>query len=165
MNSTVLLFPVIWMIFITVFLSGCAKAQIEPPLSPTSPIKILSVKELPLNQRIEINRELYIKQIRDGVFVVTHEFPWPANSLIVEMDNTDLVLVDTPYTPEATRELLNWIETELGEREIIAINTGLHVDNLGGNSYLIEQEIPVYGSELTAELIKTRGEETRLYCG
>lgn len=148
------------MIFTTVFISGCSNNQIKPLVTATVPIQTTE-KKLPLNQRVDINQDLYLNQIRAGVFVVTHEFPWPANSLIVEMDNAAVVLVDTPYTPAATRDLMSWIETELGAREIIAINTGLHVDNLGGNSYLIEQGVPVYGSELTAELLKTRGEKTR----
>jgi len=81
--------------------------------------------------------------------------------MIVEMANSHLVLVDTPYTPEATRDLLTWIRTKFGEREITAINTGFHYDNLGGNSYLIDQGIPVYGSTLTAKLLEERGQEIR----
>jgi glyoxylase-like metal-dependent hydrolase (beta-lactamase superfamily II) len=81
--------------------------------------------------------------------------------MIVEMKNSALVLVDTPYTPEATRDLLRWVETRLGEREVVAINTGFHHDNLGGNGYLIERGISVYGSELTARLLEERGEEMR----
>jgi glyoxylase-like metal-dependent hydrolase (beta-lactamase superfamily II) len=77
------------------------------------------------------------------------------------MANSDLVLVGTPYTPEATRKALEWIEARLGKRKITAINTGFHYDNLGGNQYLIEQGTPVYGSELTARLLEERGEAMR----
>ncbi len=112
-------------------------------------------------ERFEINEDLYVRQVQDGVFVITHSFPWPGNSMIVELKSSDLVLVDTPYTPEATREVLEWVETQLGERKITAINTGFHYDNLGGNSYLIDEGIPVYGSELTAILLEQRGEEMR----
>lgn len=110
---------------------------------------------------VDLNDELSLRQIREDVFVVTHAFPWPANSLIVEMANSDLVLVGTPYTPEATAEVLTWITNHFGKRNIVAINTGYHVDNLGGNKTLIEQNIPVYGSDLTAELLEERGEQTR----
>ena len=72
-----------------------------------------------------------------------------------------LVLVDTPYTPEATKALLGWMETRFGARELIAINTGFHVDNLGGNSVLIEAGIPVYGAEETVALVEERGEDSR----
>jgi metallo-beta-lactamase class B len=112
-------------------------------------------------ERFDISEDLYVRKVQAGVFVITHSFPWPGNSMIVEMKSSDLVLVDTPYTPEATREVLQWVETQLGEREITAINTGFHCDNLGGNSTLIEQGIPVYGSGLTAKLLEERGEEMR----
>lgn len=112
-------------------------------------------------ERFYISEDLYVRKVQAGVFIITHSFPWPGNSMIVEMRSSDLVLVDTPYTPEATREVLEWIETQLGEREVTAINTGFHYDNLGGNSYLIEQGIPVYGSELTVKLLEERGEDVR----
>jgi len=92
-----------------------------------------------------IGEDLCVRQVRDGIVVITHSFPWAANSLIVEMENSDLVMVDTPYTPEATRDLLEWVAARFGKRSITAINTGYHHDNLGGNSCLIEQGVPVYG--------------------
>ena len=112
-------------------------------------------------ERIDINRDLYVRKVQEGVFVITHSFPWPGNSMIVEMKSSDLVLVDTPYTPDATRDALEWIESRLGKRDVFAINTGFHHDNLGGNSYLIERSIPIYGSELTARLLEERGEDMR----
>lgn len=124
----------------------------EPTVDMTSPDSY---------ERFDISEDLYVRKVQAGVFVITHSFPWPGNSMIVEMKSSDLVLVDTPYTPEATREVLEWVETQFGEREITAINTGFHYDNLGGNSYLIEQGIPVYGSELTVKLLEERGEEMR----
>jgi metallo-beta-lactamase class B len=95
------------------------------------------------------------------VFVITHSFPWPGNSMIVEMKSSDLVWVDTPYTPDATRDVLEWVETRLGERRVTVINTGFHYDNLGGNSYLIAQKMPVYGSSATTRLLEERGEAMR----
>jgi metallo-beta-lactamase class B len=108
-----------------------------------------------------IGDDLTVRQIQDGAYIITHAFPWPANALLVEMASGDLVLVDTPYTPEATRTLLDWIAATFGEREIVAINTGFHVDNLGGNSALIEAGIPVYGSDRIPELLDERGEDAR----
>jgi metallo-beta-lactamase class B len=111
--------------------------------------------------RIELSKDLHLRLVRKDVVVVTHGFPWPANSLIAEMANSDLVYVGTPYTPTAMREVLTWMDARWGRRKIVAINTGYHVDNLGGNEALIERGIPVYGSDLTAELLKERGEQTR----
>ncbi|MBN2083871.1 MAG: hypothetical protein JW748_01510 [Anaerolineales bacterium] len=110
---------------------------------------------------IDLGEGLYLRQIREDVFVVTHAFPWPANSLIVEMENKDMVLAGTPYTPEAMQIVLDWIAERFGKRNITAINPGFHVDNLGGNGALAAQGIPVYGSDLTADLLEERGEQTR----
>jgi metallo-beta-lactamase class B len=107
-----------------------------------------SSSEIPLNQ------DLVIKEIEDGVYVITHSFPWPGNSLVVFLSGNAVILVDTPYNNEATHKVVEWIRDKNRAADIIEINTGFHNDNLGGNEYLLSQNIPVYGSELTAELIE-----------
>ncbi len=159
-KSSPLFYFSLWIVFVPILLGGCSPNQIETEAKSIGLPQTIET-ELPLNQRVNLNQDLHLKQIKNGVFVVTHEFPWPANSLIVEMDNGQLVLVDTPYTPEATRDLIAWLKLEFGERDIVAINTGPHVDNLGGNKFLVEQGIPVYGSELTAEWLMINGERTQ----
>ncbi len=132
-------------------LVGCAETQAKP--TPTLMLKP--------DERFDINEDMYVRQIREGAFVITHSFPWPSNSMVIEMKSSDLVLVDTPCTPQGARDLLDWLKAQFGERDIVAINTGFHFDNLGGNSYLIEQGIPVYGADLTAKLLQKRGEQVR----
>lgn len=122
--------------------------------------KVLSEPDLNV-KRFDLSEDMYARQIQPGVFVITHKFPWPANSMIVEMEDSSIIMVDTPYTPEATKKLIDWLKSQLGERKIIEINTGFHYDNLGGNSYLIECGIPVYGADMTARLLQERGEKMR----
>jgi metallo-beta-lactamase class B len=112
-------------------------------------------------QRIDLSSELYLRQIGDGVYVITNTFPWAANSVLVEMSDGTLVLAGTPYTPEATSLVLDWVKKQYGKHKMIAIDTGYHVDNMGGNQALIEAGIPVYGSDMTARLILERGEANR----
>lgn len=157
-------------------LAGCGNTQLGPAPIPASSSPTPTQGTVPLvdedeatpvagepgsYERFDISEDLHVRKVQEGVFVITHAFPWPGNSMIVEMTSSNLVLVDTPYTPEATRDVLAWVEAQLGERDITAINTGYHYDNLGGNSYLIEQGIPVYGSAVIAELLEERGEEMR----
>ena len=52
-------------------------------------------------------------------------------------------------------------KVQFGERDVIAINTGFHYDNLGGNGYLVEQGVSVYGADLTVKLLQERGEQMR----
>ncbi len=159
-----------WMLswlFLGLLLVSCRGVSPDP--TPAQEAARLPVRDEPTEdktvpgrvERFDISKDLYVREIQDGVFVITHSFPWPGNSMIVEMKSSDLVLVDTPYTPEATGEVLAWIENRLGKRAITAINTGFHYDNLGGNSYLIDQGIPVYGSQATVELLQERGEAMR----
>jgi metallo-beta-lactamase class B len=139
--------------------AGCAPqtAPAAPP-SPSAAFPIGPDTDFP---HIGLGEGLYLRQIQADVFVVTHAFPWPANSLIVEMENDDLVLAGTPYTPEAMQIVLDWIAERFGKRNITAIDPGYHVDNLGGNSTLLAAGIPVYGSDLSIRMLAERGEETR----
>ncbi len=137
-------------------LLGCTRSSPAPP-SEIEPRSAAPVD----HRRSELSDELFVREIQEGVFVITHAFPWPANSMLVEMQSSELVLVDTPYTPEATRRVIEWAASRWGHREIVAINTGFHYDNLGGNDHLIKQGIPVYGSTTTAQLLEERGDAVR----
>ena len=110
---------------------------------------------------VKFDDDLEVREILPGAFVVTHAFPWGGNSLIVLIGDKDAVFVDTPYTPEATDKVLDWIVKEHGERSFIEINTGYHVDNLGGNEALVRRNIPIVGSDKTVELLRQRGEAVR----
>jgi metallo-beta-lactamase class B len=134
--------------FLGFVLSACARAPIKPVSSQPT-------------QRIDLSNDLYLRQIGEGAFVITHNYPWPANSLLVEMPDGTLVMAGTPYTPDATLSVLDWAQHKFGVRKMIAIDTGYHVDNLGGNQALIQKGIPVYGSDLTVQLLQERGEKTR----
>ncbi|MEZ0370319.1 MAG: MBL fold metallo-hydrolase, partial [Candidatus Sericytochromatia bacterium] len=108
-----------------------------------------------------ITPELEVRELRPGILIFTHSFPYPANMVLVEMQNRDLVLVDTTYTPEAAGELLAWIEQRFGKRRLIAVNTHFHVDRIGGNAALLRAGVPVYGSDRIAGLLRERGEAMR----
>ena len=108
-----------------------------------------------------LSEQLFISELSETVFVVTHHFPWESNSLIVKASGNEVVLIDTPYENEATELMLQWIENKLKPSKITAINTGFHIDNLGGNGLLRERGIDIYGSELTCKLIDERGAKTQ----
>jgi metallo-beta-lactamase class B len=144
----------------TLTAAGCSASApaSAPEPSPTAAPAIGPDTDYP---HIGLGEGLYLRRIRADVSVVTHAFPWPANSLVVEMENSDIVLAGTPYTPEAMEAVLQWIHGQFGDRKITAINPGYHADNLGGNGALVSRGIPVYGSDLTAEMLADRGEQTR----
>ncbi len=108
----------------------------------------------------KVSEHLFFEQLGENIFLIDHQFPWPANSLAVKIDNT-VVLIDTPYTSEASKTIVERIRKIWSPAKIIAVNTGFHVDNLGGNGYLVDIGIPVFGSKLTCELLDQKGEASR----
>ncbi|AKT36927.1 MBL fold metallo-hydrolase [Chondromyces crocatus] len=111
----------------------------------------------------KLSEDLVIRQLAPDVHLITHTFPWPANALLVEMANGDLVLCDPTYTVDAMRLVLAWMDERYGKRRIVALNTHFHIDRVGGNAALLERGIPVYGSDLTARLVTTRSEAHRAW--
>ena len=71
------------------------------------------------------------------------------------------VLIDTPYDGVATIALLEWINNTFRDLELVAIVTGFHQDNLGGNEELIARNIPVFGMTMTADLVRDKGDELK----
>jgi metallo-beta-lactamase class B len=143
LNSLAVLF------FLGFVLSACSSGA---PLTPVSPTP---------TRRINLSGDLTVRQVGDGAFEITHSYPWPANSLLVEMPDGTLVMAGTPYTPEAARLVLDWAQHNFGTRPLVVIDTGYHVDNLGGNQAFIAAGFPVYGSDLTVRLLHDRGEKAR----
>jgi metallo-beta-lactamase class B len=110
---------------------------------------------------LELAPGLIVRDIGRGAHVVTHSIPVPCNALLVEMPDGTLVLAGSTWSADATQQLLDWSRAKWGERPIVAINTGYHVDNLGGNHALQLAGIPIYGSELTARLLAENGDWQR----
>jgi len=108
-----------------------------------------------------LNPDLRITKLSQQVWIVTHSFPWDSNSLIVKASGEEVVLIDTPYTDEATELMLQFIQKELKPRKITAILTGFHPDNLGGTGCLLRHRIPVYGSDRTCRMIDERWAKTQ----
>jgi metallo-beta-lactamase class B len=134
-------------------------AEISPPVLPAAG-GARTVSPEP-SRRIDLAADLCLRQIGEGAYVIVHSCPWPANAVLVEMPDGTLVLAGSTYTPEAAAMVLAWAASQYGPRRMVAIDTGYHVDNLGGNQALLNAGIPVYGSDLTVRLLRERGEFMR----
>lgn len=110
---------------------------------------------------ISLAPDLQVTPVADGAYVVRHTYPWISNSLVLRMKTREVLLVDTPATPQATERLLEWVERTLQPARVLAVNTHYHIDRLGGNSVLRRRGIRIYGSDHTVKLLKQRGEEMR----
>lgn len=106
---------------------------------------------------IRIDRELTATEIQEGVWLITHRLPYPANSLVVEGDDGSLLLVDTPWTAGETKTLIDWLDQRFDSPPKKAVNTHFHLDALGGNPALRDARIPTRGHFLTRQLLEHRG--------
>lgn len=108
-----------------------------------------------------ISDDLYYSEIMDSTYVIIHKFPSRCNSMFVLVGDNKGVLIDTPDETTGTKSLVEWINTKFGDIELVAINTGFHYDNLGGNEYLYSKNIKIYGAGLTARLIKENADKSK----
>lgn len=108
-----------------------------------------------------ISDDLYYSEIMDSTYVIIHKFPSRCNSMFVLVGDNKGVLIDTPVETTGTKSLVEWINTKFGNLELVAINTGFHYDNLGGNEYLRSKGIKIYGAGLTARLIEENADKSK----
>ena len=109
------------------------------------------------HNQTRISDDLYYTKICDSVYMYTHYFPYGCNGMFILLPDSQGVLIDTPCECTGTISLLNWIKENFGNIKLTAIVTGFHQDNLGGDEILLAKGIPVYGSDLTVQLLKDEG--------
>ncbi len=110
---------------------------------------------------ITLAPDLHLLRLGAGAYVVRDVCPFVCNSVLVEMPDGTFVFGGTPGFPESAQLILEWIVREHGPRPVVAINTGYHFDNLGGNAAFLAAGFPVHGSDLTVRLLAERAETMR----
>ncbi len=92
---------------------------------------------------------------------IVHTTPIAANALVFRTPSGETVLADTPWTPEATRDLLDWIAARFGALPSLATVSHFHLDAAGGIAALEAAGVPVAVSDRTAKLLAEKGEAMR----
>jgi metallo-beta-lactamase class B len=138
----------------TIAACACASSPAPPPTPALPP-------QPPVLATEKINDELVVRQLDPHTWVVTHTVPYPANSLVVEADDGSVMLVDTPWTPEATKVMLDWFESKLGKRRFNAFITHFHLDALGGAPELKRRGIGARAHGAIEDLLAERGAARR----
>ncbi len=102
---------------------------------------LLAMLVLPIysQEKIDLGRDVKVVALARGIWRhvtwKTFELKWkvPANGLIV-VDGEHAVMIDTPWSPEQTDVLLDWVQNSLKVKVETAIVGHSHVDCLGGLS-------------------------------
>lgn len=79
-----------------------------------------------------------------------------ANGLVVRTSD-GLVLIDTPWTVKQTEKLMDLTAEIFGEKFIKGIVTHAHSDTIGGIDALLQNDIEVISTEMTAKEAKKNG--------
>jgi len=80
----------------------------------------------------------------------------PSNGLVIETSD-GMVLIDTPWNNEQTKELIKLIKDKFNKDISLAIITHAHEDRIGGIDTLLENKIDVRSTSMTAELAEKYG--------
>ncbi len=111
---------------------------------------------------IHLSDDLKIERIKKSVYMITHKYPWPANSLLLVEKNGNGVMVDTPWTPKATEDILKWAKENAGLKTIRVVNSHFHLDNMGGNEAIVKIKADIYSTQQTLELVKELGIKSQM---
>lgn len=77
----------------------------------------------------------------------------PCNGMVI-IDGDEAIIFDTPTTDQTSRELINWVEQNLGCKVKAVVATHFHEDCLGGLQAFQQRGIPTYASHKTIALAK-----------
>lgn len=109
-------------------------------------------------------KKLKIKKLNDNVYQHISSKrvePWglvEASGLVV-INGTEAHMIDTPWTTQATKELIEWIEAK-GLTLKNAVVTHFHEDASGNLPLLNDLKIKTYATLLTNKLLKSKLKET-----
>lgn len=121
----------------------------------------LSVFSQPEN-KIEINKDIYLYQIQDSIFVhVTYENSnewgrFSSNGLIF-IKNGEAIMIDTPMDNEKTEAIHHFLANSFNVKLTKLIIGHFHNDCLGGLPYIQSQGIESIANILTVEKCKELG--------
>ncbi len=157
-------------LIIVVIVTGCARCGAKDDLgsgeaataAESSDAAATSQTSGAEEQAERIADDLVARPLDDApAWIIEHERPISANALVYVADDGTPILADTPWTPAATRTLLDWIEGRFGELPALATISHFHLDAAGGLSALHEEGVETVASEHTARLLVERGEAMR----
>lgn len=123
--------------------------------SETSSLKDIKVTEDFFKSGSNDKDYVELAKINDNVWVHTSYGDFngsrtPSNGLVI-ITSKGLTMVDTPWNPQQTRELIKLAKDTFKKEFVLAVITHAHADRIGGIATLLEDKIDVRSTGLTAK--------------
>jgi len=121
----------------------------------------ITTDEQVLKSGSEDSNYVELTKLKENIWVHTtyadyNGYRTPSNGLIINTSK-GLVLIDTPWNNEQTKELIELTKEKFEKDLSMAIITHAHEDRIGGIDTLLENKIDVRSTKLTAELAESQG--------
>lgn len=121
----------------------------------------VKVQETFLKRGSDDSNLVELSKINDNVWVHTtyqnyNGYRTPSNG-IVAVSSKGLVLIDTPWNDEQTKQLLKLTKYTFKKDIELALITHAHVDRIGGINTLIENKVDVRSTSLTVKEAEKNG--------
>lgn len=102
-----------------------------------------------------LSEDLFVERLQDSVWLYRATFemdigPVESNGLVVAADS-GVWVIDTPWTDELTKRLLDWVEAERGPIQGV-VATHFHEDRMGGLAEVHRRGIASYGHAETRRI-------------
>ncbi|AKA69456.1 subclass B1 metallo-beta-lactamase [Clostridium scatologenes] len=127
----------------------------------TTLVEDKKVKESVFKSGSNDSNFVQLTKINDNVWVHTTYYNINgvrtlSNGLLV-LTTKGLVLLDTPWTNDQTKELIKLTKEKFNQNIIAAIVTHAHMDRIGGIKTLLDNKIDVKSTPLTAQMAEKSG--------
>lgn len=108
-----------------------------------------------------VSPDMHVFKLGDGVwmhrsYIGIGDQRLHANGLFF-VTEYGITIIDAPWTPIASDDLLDWLESEFEQPVSRLVITHAHEDRLGGIDPFVERNTPIYGNQATADLARQRG--------
>ncbi|HYF81558.1 MAG TPA: subclass B1 metallo-beta-lactamase [Clostridia bacterium] len=120
-----------------------------------------SIEEQLLRSGTEDSNYVELTKVKNNIWVHTTYADYngnrtSSNGLVIDTSG-GLVLIDTPWNNEQTKELIKLTKSKFNKDISLALITHAHDDRIGGISALLENRIDVRSTSLTAQLAEKNG--------